>query len=90
MPQKPILARFVLPFLLLLSLLSPALAWNRAGHMVAYKELKASHPQALGQIIALLKEHPDHSTWQAQIQQQGLTRDSAEMYLFAMAARARR
>jgi hypothetical protein len=91
MPQKPLIARFVLSFLLLLSLVCPALAWNRAGHMVtgiiAYKELKANQPPALARIIALLKAHPDYATWQAQLQAQRLTRDEAEMYLFAMAAR---
>jgi hypothetical protein len=52
MRQKFIIARFVLFFLLLLS---PALAWNRAGHMVtgiiAYKELKANQPPALARTV---------------------------------------
>jgi S1/P1 Nuclease len=81
-----------LPLLLLLSLCTPLVyAWNRAGHMVtgilAYKELKASNSKALVQIIAMLKAHPDYPKWQAQIQEQRLKRENAEMYLFAMAAR---
>ena len=84
-------SRVALFALLWLGLLSPALAWNRAGHMVtgllAYKELKASHPQALAPIMALLRQHPDYPKWQAQMQSEGITSDQAEMYLFAVAAR---
>lgn len=78
--------------LLTLLLCAPfAQAWNRAGHMVtgaiAYKELKASNPAALGKIIALLKQHPDYPRWQAQITEAQLANENAELYLFEMAAR---
>lgn len=61
--------------------------WAYGTGILAYKELKASHSQAVPQIIALLKEHPEYPKWQEQIQAQGLPPDSAEMYLFALAAR---
>jgi hypothetical protein len=59
-------------FLVSISLCTPALAWNKAGHMVsgaiAYNELQAKAPQSLPRVIALLKKHPFYqSKWKAEI-----------------------
>lgn len=85
MPRKLIVLFFLLIFCV------PVIAWNRAGHMVsgviAYKELKASNPTALRQIVALLNSHPDFPKWKAQGDEQQLNGETAEMLWFAMAAR---
>lgn len=54
---------------------------------IAYKELKASNPAALGKIIALLKQHPDYAKWESQISATPLANENADLYLFEMAAR---
>ena len=67
----------------------PALAWNKAGHMVtgvlAYRTLATRDPAAAAHVVTLLKQHPDYEKhWLPLIQSSGLPHD--EM-LFAMAAR---
>jgi hypothetical protein len=56
----------VLPFLLLAAASIPALAWNATGHEVvaeiAWRELK---PAVREKITALLKEHPQYTTYLA-------------------------
>jgi hypothetical protein len=67
----------------------PALAWNKAGHMVtgvlAYRTLASRDPAVAARIVELLKQHPDYEkSWLPLIQASGLAHD--EM-LFALAAR---
>src|SRR5262245_43508545 len=52
---------------------APALAWNKAGHMVSgaigYAVLKQDSPRALAGVIALLKAHPAYKEkWEPLIQ----------------------
>ncbi len=77
-------------FLASISLCTPALAWNTAGHMVsgeiAYTELQAKSPQSLPRVIALLKKHPDYvSKWQSQINT--VPQGDRDLYLFMLATR---
>src|SRR5262245_3546299 len=86
-------ARFVLSALLVVVLPLPALAWNRAGHMVtaaiAYHRLKQTDPAALANAINLLKKHPDYAgRWLGQINQfKHEGDDEINMHLFMLAAR---
>jgi S1/P1 Nuclease len=73
-----------------LTLTTPALAWNKAGHMVsgaiAYSELQKTSPQSVPRVIALLKKHPDYaSKWQTQIS--SVPTGDRDLYLFMLAAR---
>ncbi|AFY93103.1 S1/P1 nuclease [Chamaesiphon minutus] len=73
-----------------ISLCTPALAWNKAGHMVsgaiAYTELKNKAPQSLPKVIALLKKHPDYAIeWQTQLS--NVPQADRDLYLFMLAAR---
>jgi hypothetical protein len=73
-----------------ISLCTPALAWNKAGHMVsgaiAYTELKKIAPQSLPRVINLLKKHPYYQTkWQSEIAQKSPS--DPDLYLFMAAAR---
>ena len=73
-----------------LSLCSPVLAWNKAGHMVSgaisYAELQKIAPQSLPRVIALLKKHPDYtSKWQAEIA--SVPQADRDLYLFMIAAK---
>jgi S1/P1 Nuclease/Metal binding domain of Ada len=78
--------------LLLLVLVSAALAWNKPGHMVAgaiaYADLKQTRPQTLTQVVALLKTHPHfETTWKPQLNQSFVAADERDLYLFMLAAR---
>jgi hypothetical protein len=70
---------------------TPALAWNKPGHMVsgsiAYQELRRTNPQVLGRIVALLKQHPDYERlWRARVQDaQAAGIDEAEALLMQAA-----
>jgi hypothetical protein len=73
-----------------ISLCTPVLAWNKAGHMVsgaiAYAELKKISPQSVLRVINLLKKHPYYQTkWQAEIAQKSPS--DPDLYLFMAAAR---
>jgi hypothetical protein len=75
-----------------LGVVSSALAWNKAGHMVsgaiAYADLKQVSPQTLAQVAALLKAHPHFETkWASRLQQSGLSPEEQDLYLFMLAAR---
>jgi S1/P1 Nuclease len=73
-----------------ISLCTPALAWNKAGHMVsgaiAYTELQKIAPQSVPRVIALLKRHPDYaSKWQTQLS--NVPQGDRDLYLFMLATR---
>ncbi|HEY1603530.1 MAG TPA: S1/P1 nuclease [Pirellulales bacterium] len=73
-----------------LALTSPAWAWNAAGHMVtgaiAYSTLKASNPDALDKIVAILKQHPEFDQrWARPLSE--VTDDEQGLNLFMLAAR---
>jgi S1/P1 Nuclease len=73
-----------------LTLTTPVLAWNKAGHMVsgaiAYTELQKIAPQSVPRVIALLKKHPDYtSKWQTQIS--NVPAADRDLYLFMLAAK---
>lgn len=81
-------------FVLVLGLMPfSSFAWNKPGHMVtgaiAYRELKASDPQALSRVINLLKKHPWYEeTWKPAIQELSSNDPDKEgLYLFMYAAR---
>lgn len=77
--------------LLFAALATSAFAWNKPGHMltgsIAYLELKATVPQSVAKAVELLKQHPDYRRWEKAAQDQRMTADQIEEYLFMMAAR---
>lgn len=79
-----------LAVLFLFLLPSPALAWNRAGHMVtgaiAYGELQKNDPQALARVVSILKEHPDFKKWSSQIDRNSDSTLNPDQVLFMLAA----
>jgi S1/P1 Nuclease len=84
--------RKLIPLALLAALIlpTPALAWNKAGHMVsgaiAYTELQKTAPASVPRVVALLKKHPDYtSKWQTQIS--SVPAGDRDLYLFMLAAR---
>ncbi len=56
-----------LTFALVLGVAIPASAWNKSGHMVAaslaYRDMKKNNPTKLAKWIAILKKHPEFSTY---------------------------
>lgn len=70
---------------------SPALAWNRAGHMVtgaiAYQVLEKESPASIARVVALLKQHPDFAGWEKQADNLELKGAERELYFFMKAAR---
>jgi hypothetical protein len=69
---------------------SPALAWNRAGHMVtaaiAYRDLKTSEPVVLEKTVALLKRHPHYQKqWLPRLQK--VAPEDRDLLLFMLVAR---
>jgi S1/P1 Nuclease len=73
-----------------LTLTTPVLAWNKAGHMVsgaiAYAELQKIAPASVPRVIALLKKHPDYvGKWQTQIS--SVPAGDRDLYLFMLAAK---
>jgi S1/P1 Nuclease/Metal binding domain of Ada len=78
--------------LLVLVAVSSALAWNKAGHMVAgaiaYADLQQNHPETLARVVALLKTHPHFATkWAPRLAQFHLTPEEHALSLFMLAAR---
>jgi S1/P1 Nuclease len=78
--------------LIVVSLVSSTLAWNKAGHMVsgaiAYADLQQTRPQAVAQVVALLKTHPQFETkWKPQLHRSFVAPDERDLYLFMLAAR---
>jgi hypothetical protein len=78
--------------LLVLVAVSSALAWNKAGHMVAgaiaYADLQQNHPETLARVVALLKTHPHFATkWAPRLAQFHLTPEEQALSLFMLAAR---
>jgi S1/P1 Nuclease len=70
----------------------PAMAWNRAGHMVsgaiAYSELLKVAPDKVKKVVALLKSHPEYvSRWKPELEKAPLTDTEKDQYLFMLAAR---
>lgn len=70
----------------------PAGAWNKAGHMVsgaiAFSELKASDPEAVKQVVALLKTLPEYRRlWLPAIKRSPVGLRNHDLYLFMFAAR---
>lgn len=87
--RGPVL-RTTLTLLSLAFPVSPASAWNQAGHMVsgaiAFDVLKAESPQTLAAVVAILKRHPQYATlWEAKLG--GLPEKDRNRYLFMLAAR---
>ena len=70
----------------------PAAGWNKAGHMVsgaiAFSELKASDPDAVKQVVELLKNLPEYrSKWLPAIKRSPVGLRNHDLYLFMVAAR---
>jgi len=87
--DQRLLATFVTAVIIAVPV-SPALAWNKAGHMVtgaiAYDVLKKDSPDTIAKVVALLQKHPDYQArWARQIED----RDEADrdVYLFMLATR---
>lgn len=83
---------FVAFFLFATAFCMPALAWNRATHMVtgaiAYQEMKASSPETVARIVAILRQHPEYKQrWASKVNDAGLSEDDRNQYLFMLAAR---
>lgn len=71
---------------------NPALAWNKAGHMVtgaiAYSVLKQDSPPTIDKVVAVLKKHPAYEKrWQKMIHQPYVPEGDRNLYLFMLAAR---
>jgi S1/P1 nuclease len=84
--------RGLLVGILLLLVVSSALAWNKAGHMVsgaiAYADLTQGSPHTLARVITLLKMHPHFETkWAPHLAQLNLSPEEQDLYLFMLAAR---
>jgi hypothetical protein len=78
--------------LLVLVAVSSALAWNKAGHMVAaaiaYADLKQNNPETLARVVALLQTHPQFgTTWAPRLAQLHLSPEEQDLSLFMLAAR---
>lgn len=83
---------FLIVLIVTLMLPRPALAWNKAGHMVsgaiAYNELKQTSPQALTRTVNILKQHPEFATrWASQLNQPSIAPENKDLLLFMLAAR---
>jgi hypothetical protein len=70
----------------------PAHGWNKAGHMVsgaiAFAELKASDPEAVKQVVELLKNLPEYrSKWLPAIKRSPVGLRNHDLYVFMFAAR---
>jgi hypothetical protein len=89
---------FTLAVLATLALSTPALAWNKGGHMVSaaisYAELKKIAPESVPRVIALLKKHPCYQSncqvrnfvaWKTQIDRESPS--DPDLFLFMLAAR---
>ncbi len=67
----------------------PAIAWNKAGHMVtgaiAHQVLEAADGEAIARVVAILEHHPAYPRWQKAMQK--YTPAERSMYLFMQAAR---
>ena len=68
----------------------PALAWNRAGHMVmgavAYDRLQTIAPESVARVVGILRQHPQYeSVWKPQVA--GMRQQDQERLLFMLAAR---
>jgi len=95
MPHRQTIRNAVTSLVILFTLIlapHPALAWNRAGHMVsgaiAYSELKQRDPKALSHVIAILHKHPDYKTrWASHTEQANISRQDRNLFLFMLAAR---
>lgn len=92
MTLKPfnLLAALLLSAAFWLAGLSPALAWNKAGHMVsgaiAYSELQQIDPAATQQVVSSLRQHPEFESRWADLLE-GRSEDEQALYLFMLAAR---
>jgi hypothetical protein len=80
----------VLVLVVTLGMGSPANTWNKAGHMVsgaiAYRDLKARHPDVIPKVIALLRQHPDFERrWKPRLE--SVPEEERDLYLFMLAAR---
>jgi hypothetical protein len=69
-----------------------AQGWNRPGHMVtgaiAYAELKASDPEAVKQVVEILKTLPEYrSKWLPAIRRSPVGLRNHDLYVFMYAAR---
>lgn len=83
---------FFIAWLLVTSSNTPGYGWNRATHMatgaIAYRELQATAPQAVTQIVAILRQHPEYQQrWAGKLNDPALSDDDRAMYLFMLAAR---
>lgn len=76
---------------IIFSLFSAAFGWNKPGHMVtgaiAARELKTIDPQALAEIVALLKQHPSYQNKWRPVVEERAGQDDEAVVLFAFAAR---
>ncbi len=68
---------------------SPALSWNKAGHMTAaaivYADLKERNPEALAKVVQLFKRHPHFvAKWQDKLGQ--VAHEDRDLYLVMLAA----
>ena len=83
--HHPVGSGLLVGILLLLVAVSSALPWNTAGHMVSgaivYADLQQSNPQALAQVVALLKTHPHFETkWKPQLNQSFVLPDERDVH----------
>lgn len=81
-----LLTIFVLSFLLA----SPAFAWTKSGHMVtgaiAYDVMQRDNPEALKEIIRILKKHPSYDKFLKK-RVESVRREDRDRYLMMIAAR---
>jgi hypothetical protein len=88
--MRGLLCRSAVVVAVLIGIVQPVSAWNRAGHMlsgaIAYDTLKKDNPKKLEKVIAILKTHPHYATmWQKQLER--VDEQDRDQYLFMLAAR---
>ncbi len=71
-----------------LSVPSPALAWNGAGHMttgaIAYRELQQNDPSAVERVIELLQANPEaERLWRSQLEQVEASEQGQLLFMLA-------
>jgi hypothetical protein len=85
--------KFLIPTAVLLISASHLMAWNKPGHMltgaIAYRELKATNPKALSNVVHILKQHPSYQQkWLPRIESmEAVGEKNHDLYLFMYAAR---
>lgn len=85
--------RFVRPlsiFVLMFLFATPVFGWSKSGHMItgaiAYDVLQRENPEALKEIVRILKQHPSYTKYLKK-RVESVRKEDRDRYLFMVAAR---